>query len=166
MSAAAVELTQSDIDSIVPKPRAKAAVKRSGRGRFAKGCAHRQEYVEAFGEEFGITDDDFPDGYCPKFAHLPGNGRGPKRTSIFRHARVIFVGFIKPLFYLGLLYCAYLLLSTFLSGLPFGNYVPGPEFGVPADTRPASDGSIPADPGSVIGFPAFGDSRAFGFGLT
>ena len=147
-----ISLTQSDLDSVAPRQR-RSRNANSGRRRFANTCVHREQYKADTGE-------DFAEGQCPKFAHLPGDGRGPAGTNIFRAVRVLAVGFIKPLFYLGLLVVAYFLLTGFLGSLPFGNFIPGPEFGVPANNGPSSNGAIPAPGTDGNSVPAVGNPGA------
>lgn len=142
-----ISLTQSDVDSIAPRQRGP-----KGRRRFATGCVHRDAYKQETGE-------DYAEDSCPKFAHLPGNGRGPQSPGIFRTVRGIAISFVKPLFYFGLIYCAYLLLSGFLGNLSFGNFVPGSNGGVPNSTQHKSTGNVPANPGSNTSIPSVGNSR-------
>lgn len=114
-----------------------------GRAAFSTECAH------------GGT----PDLPCPKFAHLPGNGRGGKQPNIFRTIVGVFLVVVKPLFYLSLVYVAYLLLSGYVTGLSFGNFVPGSNVGVPADDRRSSNGSLPAHSICDSGIPTVCDAR-------
>jgi hypothetical protein len=141
-------LTQDDVDSLTGPRR-----RTSGRRRFANTCVHRDQYKTE-------TGTDYPHEGCPKFAHLPGNGRGPQPPSVFRTFRVIAVSLIKPLFYFGLLYVAYILLSGFLGGLSFGGFVPGANSGMSADIGQSPAGNIPANSRSNVSVPPGSDTRA------
>lgn len=127
-----VDLVAAEQPSTVPVP-VQQRRKVSGRAAFSTGCAH------------GGT----PDIPCPKFGSLPGNGRGIYQPGIFRIISVIVRSLIKPLFLLGMVAVAGLVLLSWSDNvLQFGSKLPGTTSGVPIGNGPTPDSSVP--PSDVI----------------
>ena len=139
-------------DSPVTTP--PAATRRKGvRGRaaFSDKCVH------------GGT----PDTPCPKFGHLPGNGRGVKQPGIAKTVAGVLRAVIKPFVWIAVVYLAgNLLLGWIGSSLRFANPLQQPVGGVSTDNRPAQNGSLPASSGSIAGLPAVSDPRPYASHLS
>jgi hypothetical protein len=65
------------------------------------------------------------DAPCNKFAHLPGDGRGPYAPSLTRRSRAFLIGFIKPMVILSFVGMSLFGAKVFLPRIfHFGSLVP------------------------------------------